>query len=272
MTPTTDTTTQFTTSADGTRIAYEVHGAGPALVIVDGAMCQRSMGPSAGLARELSGDFAVHVYDRRARGESGAGSKPWAIEREIEDLAAVIEAAGGSAHALGVSSGGALALEAAQRGLPIDRLALYEVPYILDDSRAPHPPDTPQRLRELVEGDERGQAVRAFMRMMGVPAPFIGLMRVLPAWKKMTGVAHTLPYDMAILNPHQQGVSLPVRRYDGVRAPTLAIAGGKSPAFMRNAQARIAESVANGSVETLAGQTHVVKPKVVAPVVAGFLA
>src|SRR3954452_19366152 len=92
--------TRFATSADGTRIAYEVHGTGPALVIVDGAMCQRALGPSAGLAKALAADFAVHVYDRRGRGESGAGVEPWSVDREIDDLAAIIDAAGGSAHVL----------------------------------------------------------------------------------------------------------------------------------------------------------------------------
>lgn len=126
------TRTQFATSADGTRIAYEVHGSGPALVFVDGAMCQRTLGPSASLAEALASDFSVHVYDRRGRGESDAGATPWSIDREIEDLAAIIEVAGGSAHVLALSSGAALALEAAARGLPIDRLAVYEAPFILD--------------------------------------------------------------------------------------------------------------------------------------------
>jgi pimeloyl-ACP methyl ester carboxylesterase len=267
----TTTGTQFTTSADGTRIAYEVHGSGPALIFVDGAMCQRSMGPSGGLAKELRADFAVHVYDRRGRGESDPGTSPWSLEREIEDLAAVVEAAGGSAHVLAVSSGAALSLEAARRGVPIDRLALYEAPFILDDTHPPHPADTPQRVQRLVDDGERGEAVKAFMRQVGLPAPFIGLMRVLPAWKKMTGIAHTLPYDLAIVTPYQQGEPLPDGHYADIGQETLVIAGGKSPVYMRNAQAAIAGALPHGMLETLPGQTHMVKAKVTGPVVSRFL-
>lgn len=268
---TTRTGTRFATSADGTRIAYEVHGAGPALVVVDGAMCQRTLGPSAGLAKALASDFTVHVYDRRDRGASDAGATPWSVEREIEDLAAVIDAAGGAAHVFAASSGAALSLEAARDGVPIDRLALYEAPFILDDTHAPHSVDAPQRLQDLVDRGRRGEAVKTFMRMVGVPAPFVGLMRVLPAWRKMTGIAHTLAYDLSIVVGHQQGEPLPDGRYADVEQETLVIAGGKSPQYMRNAQARIAEAVPNARLETLPGQTHMIKPKATCPVVTHFL-
>jgi pimeloyl-ACP methyl ester carboxylesterase len=265
------TGTRSVTSEDGTRIAYEVHGAGPALVLVDGAMCQRTLGPSADLAEALAGDFAVHVYDRRGRGESGAGATPWSLERELEDLAAVIDAAGGSAHVFGASSGAVLALEGAQRGLPIDRVGAYEAPFILDGTHSPNPLDVPARTQALVDEGKRGEAVKLFMRLVGVPAPFISLMRVLPAWKKMTGIAHTLPYDLAIVTPYQQGEPLPAGRYDRVTQETLVIAGGKSPEYMRNAQAAIAAAVEHGRLETLPGQTHMVKAKVTAPVLSRFL-
>ena len=261
---------QFVTSADGTDIAYEVHGSGPALVFVDGGMCDRTMGPSAGLAEALAPHFTVHVYDRRGRGESDTGATPWCIERELDDLAAMLDVAGGSAHVLALSSGAALALEAADRGLPITRLAVYEVPFVVDDSRAPHPADAPARVQELVDRDARGEAVKTFMRMVGLPAPFIGLMRLLPAWKKMTGIAHTLPYDLAIVNAHQRGEPLPEGRYAGVGVPTLVIAGGRSPRYLRNAQAAIAAAVPGALLTTLPGQTHMVKPKVTAPVVTRF--
>jgi len=262
--------TQFATSADGTKIAYEVHGTGPALVFVDGAMCQRTMGPAAGLAKALAADFTVHIYDRRNRGESDAGAEAWSIEREIEDLAAVIDAAGGSAHVFAASSGAALSLEAARAGLPIDRLALYEAPFILDDTHAPNPLDVPQQLQDLVDCGRHSEAVKRFMRIVGLPAPFVGLMRVLPAWKTMTGLAHTLPYDLSIVVPHQQGEPLPEGRYADVGPETLVIAGGKSPEYMRNAQARIAEAVPNARLETLAGQTHMIKPKPTCPVLTRF--
>src|SRR5512139_3866186 len=264
-------TTQYTTSADGTEIAYEVTGSGPALVLVDGALCHRAMGPARGLAEELSGSFAVYAYDRRGRGESGPGSSPYAVEREIEDLAAVIDAAGASAHVFGASSGGALALEAARSGVPIDRLALYEAPFIVDETHPGNDPRLPERLQELVDEGRRGEAVKTFMRTVGAPAPFIALMRLMPVWKKLTAVAHTLPYDLSIVIDHDQSRPLPAGYYEPVEPATLVVAGGKSPEYMRNAQAAIADAVPKGRLETLPGQTHMIKPKVVGPVLSRFL-
>src|SRR5215207_6773353 len=272
LTSPTNTGTQFATSADGTQIAYEARGTGPALVIVEGALCHRTMGVSAALTEALEDRFTVFAYDRRGRGESGAGATPWSLEREIEDLEAVIDAAGGHAHAFGASSGGALCLEAARRGVAIDRLAVYEVPFIVDRTHAPNLIDLPQRIAGMVERGRRGEAVKTFMRVVGVPAPFIGLMRVMPAWKKMIAVAHTLPYDLSIVIGHQQGEPLPDGCYDDVAQETLVIRGGKSPEYMRNAQAAIAAAVPRGTLETLAGQTHMVKAKATAPAVAQFLA
>ena len=266
----TPSSTQFATSADGTRIAYEATGSGPALVCVDGAMCQRTLGPARDLAKALAGDFTVHVYDRRDRGESDPGASPYHLDREIEDLQAVIDAAGGSAHVFAASSGAALALEAAGQGVAIDRLALYEAPFILDNTHAPNDLDLPEQLQAMVDSGRRGEAVKTFMRLVGVPAPLIGVMRVMPAWKKMTGVAHTLPYDLSIVVPFQQGRSLPEGRYDDVSPTTLMIAGSKSPDYMRNAQARIAESVPDARLVTLDGQTHMIKAKVTAPVITEF--
>ena len=264
------TATQYVTSADGTEIAYEVHGAGPALVIVDGALCQRALGPSAGLAKALAHEFSLHAYDRRGRGESGAGAAAWSVEREIEDLAAVIDAAGGSADVVAVSSGAVLVLEAARAGLAIGRIVLYEAAFILDDTHAPTPLDTPQRMRALVDEGRRGEAVKTFMRLVGLPAPLVGLMRVMPAWKQLTGIAHTLPYDMAMVVPYQQGRPLPPGRYDGVVQETLVLGGAKSPGYMRNAQAGTADALPNARAELLPGQTHMLKPKVVGPVAARF--
>jgi len=264
--------TQYATSADGTRIGYEVRGRGPALVVVDGALCQRIMGPSRGLAEQLAGRFTVYAYDRRGRGESGAGVAPYDLAREVEDLRAVIDAAGGHAHVLGVSSGAALSLEAARHGAPIDRLAVYEAPFIVDDTHPANDPRLPEQIEELVDQGRRGDAVKTFMRTVGVPAPFIVLMRVMPVWRKLTGIAHTLPYDMSIVVPHEQGRPLPEGFYAGVTMPTLVMAGGKSPEYMRNAQAAIASAVADARLETLPRQTHMVKAKVVGPVLAEFLA
>jgi pimeloyl-ACP methyl ester carboxylesterase len=271
MSSTTIGRTRFATSADGTRIAYEVTGEGPALVLVDGALSSREMGPSRSLADALAGEFRVIAYDRRHRGESGPGASPYATEREVEDLAAVIEATGGSAHVFGASSGGALALDAAGAGVPIERLAVYEAPFIVDDTRPGNDPQLPEQLAGMVAEGRRGDAVKTFMRTVGASAPMIAMMRLMPVWKKLTGVAHTLPYDLSIVIDHQQGRPLPDGHYDAVAAETLVLAGGKSPEYMRNAQAAIAEAVPNARFEVLPGQTHMIKAKVVAPVLAGFL-
>jgi pimeloyl-ACP methyl ester carboxylesterase len=271
MSTTTATTTSFATSADGTRIAYERGGSGPALVLVDGALCQRLMGPSRGLTKQLAGRFTVYAYDRRARGESAPGASPYDVAREVEDLLAVIEAAGGRAHVFGASSGGVLALEAAREGAPIERLAVYEAPFIVDGTHPPNDPRLPERLQAYVDEGRRGEAVTTFMRTVGAPGPFIALMRLLPVWRKLKAVAHTLPYDLSIVIEHEQGRPLPAGYYAEVAAETLVLAGGKSPEYMRNAQAAIAEAVPGARLETLAGQTHMIKPKVLAPVLAGFL-
>jgi pimeloyl-ACP methyl ester carboxylesterase len=266
------TGTRFATSADGTRIAYEVSGTGPALVLVDGALCRRELGPARPLAERLSASFTVHAYDRRGRGESGPGETAYAVEREVEDLAAVLAAAGGPAHVFGSSSGAALALAAAQQGLPIDRLALYEAPFIVDDTRAPNDPDLPDTFRRLVADGRRGDAVALFLRTVGAPRPMIAVMRLTPVWKRLCAVAHTLPYDLALVIEHQQGRPLPDGLYEAVSQPTLVIAGGKSPAYLHQAQAAVAAALAHGRLETLPGQTHMIKAKVTAPVVAAHLA
>jgi pimeloyl-ACP methyl ester carboxylesterase len=271
MNGTTTRETQVTASADGTSIAYEVIGTGPALVLVDGAMCQRAMGPARGLASQLADSFTVYAYDRRGRGESGAGSSPYAVAREVEDLVAVVYAGGGRAHVFGASSGATLALEAARQGAPIDRLVVYESPFIVDDTHPGNDAQLPERVRAMVDQGRRGAAVRTFLGTVGVPVPVMALMRLMPAWRQMTGVAQTLPYDLSIVVGHQQGQPLPTGYYDRVASDTLVIAGGKSPAYMRNAQAAIAGAVPRARLETLPGQTHMVKAKAVAPVLRAFL-
>lgn len=268
--------TQTTTSADGTTIAYDVTGSGPALVLVDGALCYRDFGPSKDLAAALSDRFTVHRYDRRGRGGSGplkpaAAGTTETVEQEVADLVAVIEAAGGHAHVLGQSSGAALALEAARAGVAIDRLVTYEAPYILDDSHAPNDPGLPREVEALVAAGKRGAAVELFMRTVGMPGLVAKAMRLMPAWRKLTGVAHTLPYDLGLVVPFEQGKPLPEGYLAAVKAPVLALAGGKSPAYMTHAQQQVAAAVSDGRFQELAGQNHMVKADALAPVAAEFL-
>jgi pimeloyl-ACP methyl ester carboxylesterase len=256
-------------SRDGTAIAVERTGRGPALVFVDGAMCYRASGPSRSMAAALAEHFTVFTYDRRGRGDS-SDTTPYEVGREVEDLEAVIREAGGHAVVFGVSSGAALALEAASHGVPITRLALYEAPFIVDDSRSALPDDfVPQMKTALAEG-RRADAVKMFMKLVGVPAVFILLMRLMPAWPKLTAIAHTLPYDLTIVGPHQRGLPLSTTRWSGATMPTLVMDGGKSPAWMRNATRALARVLPNATYRTLDRQTHMVKPKALTPSLVEF--
>jgi pimeloyl-ACP methyl ester carboxylesterase len=256
-------------SKDGTRIVFERFGSGPALILVDGALCYRGSGPSRPLARLLAERFTVFIYDRRGRGDSG-DTKPYAIEREIEDLGALIAEAGGTSCVYGVSSGAALALEAAHRGLPIRKLALYESPCIVDDTHAPIPGDFLTRLNGLVAEDRRGDAVKMFLGLVDLPAIAMLLMPLLPAWSKLKSVAHTLPYDITIVQDNQRGTPFPAGRWAGATMPTLAMDGSKSPAWMRNGMRALGGVLPNATFRTLEGQTHMLKADAAAPVLTEF--
>lgn len=258
-------------SADGTTIAYTRYGDGPPLILADGAMCHRSFGPMTKLGSLLARDFTVYTYDRRGRGESG-DTAPYAVEREVEDLAALIAAAGGSAGICGVSSGAALALEAAKHLPGITKLVLYEAPFIVDSTRTPMPEGYLEGLQGLIAAGRRGDAVKMFLSFVGVPGAVLRLMRVMPAWRKMTAVAPTLPYDISIVKGHQRGVPLDPAEFSAVTIPVCVLAGGKSPDWMRNGNRSLAEALRSGQHRVLPGQTHMVKAPVVAPVVREFFA
>ena len=259
------------TSSDGTTIAYDRVGSGPAVILVDGALCYRASGPSGPLAERLAEHFTVYTYDRRGRGDSG-DTQPYAVEREVDDLESLVKEAGGSASVYGISSGAALALEAANRGLPIEKLALYEAPFIVDGTHTPRPDDYLATMDGLIAADRRGDAVKLFMRTVGVPAIFITLMRIMPAWSKLKGVAHTLPYDFRVLGDTGSGRPLPAGRWANAPQPTLVMDGGKSPTWMRNGMRALADVLPNARYRTLNGQTHMLKPDAVAPVLVEFFA
>ena len=256
-------------SSDGTPIAYEKTGAGPPVVLVDGALCYRASGPSRGMAAALADRYTVFTYDRRGRGDSG-DTQPYSVDREVEDIQALVAAAGGSASVCGFSSGAVLALEAANRLPGITKLALYEPPFIIDDSRAPLPADYPDQLDDLIAADRRGDAVRLFMRQVGVPRVFVALMRLMPAWPKLKRVAHTLRYDAAVMGDTQDGTPLATERWTNVSAPTLAIVGGSSPTWMQQGMRSLADLLPTAEHATLPGQTHMVKAKALGPVLAEF--
>jgi pimeloyl-ACP methyl ester carboxylesterase len=256
-------------SRDGTPIAFERLGDGPPLILVDGALCHRRFGPMPKLAPLLARDFTVFMYDRRGRGDSG-DTAPYAIEREVEDIDALVREAGGSAFLYGVSSGAALALEAARRGLAIRKLALYEAPFIVDDSRPPLPEGYMTRLTGMIAENRRGDAVRQFMKVVGAPGILITIMRLTPAWSKLKAVAHTLIYDTHIVQDNQRGRPLPASRWASVAAPTLVAVGGKSPAWMKHGMEALANAIPRAKHHTLNGQTHMVTAKAQAPMLVEF--
>ena len=260
---------QSVVSRDGTQIAYEQSGAGPALILIGGAFGERTT--AAGLAALLAPRFTVFAYDRRGRGGSGA-TPTYAVEREVEDLEARIDGAGGAAFVYGHSSGAALAIEASAEGLPIGRLVLYEPPYIVDHSRTPMPPNFESRLRAAVAAGRPGDAVEAFWEVaLQMPPAAIADARKAPFWPHLESLAHTLPYDQAIVAPHQAGRPLPAEWARKITLPTLVLDGGDSPTYMRNAVAAVAELLPNAERRTIPGQGHGAPPDVMAPIVTEFL-
>ncbi|HWI17163.1 MAG TPA: alpha/beta hydrolase [Vicinamibacterales bacterium] len=258
-------------SKDGTPIAVDRLGSGPALILVDGAMCSRGFGPMPPLARELASQFTVYHYDRRGRGDSG-DAEAYEVQREIDDLAAVLQYAGGTAMVFGISSGAALAAEAARQLRGIRRLALYEAPYVIDNTHEPLPPTFIADTKALVAGNRRTDAVKKFMRYVGTPGIVVFFMPMLPFWKKLTAIAHTLPNDLEIIAPHHNSRPFPDGKWASVTVPTLVMAGGKSPAYMQNSMRSWAKTLPNAGHRTLEGQTHMVKQSVLAPALINFFA
>jgi pimeloyl-ACP methyl ester carboxylesterase len=258
------------TSKDGTTIAYDRAGDGPPVILVDGALCHRRFGPAGPLAARLTGDFTVITYDRRGRGDSG-DTPPYAVEREIEDIDALIAAAGGAAYLYGISSGAALAMDAAARLPGVRKVAAYEAPFIVDDTHPPRPDDHVAAMDALIAADRRGDAVTSFMRGVGVPGFGIAMMKLTPTWRKLKAVAHTIGYDYRVLGDTGAGRPLPADRWASVSVPVLVMDGGKSPDWMRNAQRAWAEVIPGAAHRTLPGQTHMLKPEAVTPVLREFL-
>jgi pimeloyl-ACP methyl ester carboxylesterase len=256
-------------SADGTTIAYSRAGQGPPLILVDGALCSRSFGPMPKLAAQLAPHFTVYTYDRRGRGGSG-DTPPYAIDREIEDIAALAALADGDVYLHGTSSGAGLALEAAKHIPAVSKLAVYEPPFIVDSTRPPIPDGFLAGLRQLIAENRRGDAVKMFMRLVGTPAIFTAVMPLTPIWGKLKAVAPTLVYDITIMQDHQRGAPLTEAEWAGVKMPTLVAAGGKSPGWMANGTRALADVLPDARYRVLPGQNHMVKPQAIAPVLTEF--
>lgn len=254
-----------TISRDGTPIAYRRSGQGPTVVLVSGAM---STGATvAPLAPLLADRFSVIAYDRRGRGESG-DTAPYAVAREVEDIAALIEEAGDEAALYGISSGGALALEVAASGLPVRQVAVYETPFADFGGGAEERAEYTAKLTEALAQGRRGDAVELFLRLTGLAENMIAGARQSPLWAGMEAIAPSLAYDNAVMG---DGL-VPRDRLASITAPVLAVAGGASPRWLREATRAVAEAAPEGTYRSLEGQTHMVDPAALAPVLAEFFA
>ena len=247
-------------SQDGTRIAFDRTGEGPPVVIVVGAFNDRST--AAPLAEALAARFTVFTYDRRGRGASG-DTQPYHVDREIEDLGAVIAEAGGAAFVFGYSSGAVLALRAAAHGLPITKLALYEAPLGAPTASAEHAP----RLAQLIAAGRRGDAVEYFQaKVVGIPEDVVARLRQAPFRPALEQMAATLVYECTIIGDG----SLPTALAASIARPALVMAGGASFPFMRTTAQALADALPHGQARILEGQTHDLVPAVLAPVLEQF--
>jgi pimeloyl-ACP methyl ester carboxylesterase len=253
-------------SNDGTQIAYDKRGTGPAVILVDGALCYRSFGPMPQLAEMLASHFTVYYYDRRGRGDSG-DTQPYALEREIEDLGALIDAAGGSAFVFGTSSGACLALETAvQLGNRIKKLAMYEPPYNADPVASEAWKEYRKDLQERLAENRRGDAAALFMTSVGTPEEQVQGMRQAPIWPIFEAVAPTLAYDAAVLGEDR---SIPIQKASQIEVPTLVMNGTVIPFMLGTAQT-LAGAIPHAEHRTLEGQPHDVNLEVLAPVLVEF--
>ncbi len=256
------------TSKDGTKIGYDKQGSGPAVILVDGALCYRGFGPMPGLAKLLVPHFTVFTYDRRGRGESGNGM-PASVEGEVEDLDALITEAGNSAYLVGLSSGGALVLETAIRlGSKVKKLAIYEAPYNSDVADVQAWKDYTAQISQNLAAGRRGDAVVAFMNFVGTPAEMVDGMKHSPMWPMFEAVAPTLAYDALVLGSERRPA--PVERAKRVSSPALVMNGGAGFPFMADTAKALAGAIPHARHRTLEGQRHDVSLEVLAPVLIEF--
>jgi pimeloyl-ACP methyl ester carboxylesterase len=259
------------TSRDGTPIAFDRLGEGPPVILVCGAMCGRAlMRPT---AEELAKHFTVFNYDRRGRGDSG-DTEPYAVEREIEDISALIVEAGGTASVYGHSSGAGLVLHAAAHGLPIAKIVLHDPPYAPDgDEEARRiSREYGENLKAVLSEDRRGDAVELFMTMVGMPQEMVEGMRYSPTWVELEAIAPTLAYDSEVMGDIGRDGTIPVDQAGRVTVPALVLTGGADYPWMTEVGRRLADAMPDGRHRVLEGQEHAVPPEVLVPVLAEFLA
>lgn len=259
-------------STDGTPIAFERIGGGPPVILVGGALGGRSAGHE--LAAALASSCTAIAFDRRGRGDSG-DTPPYAVGREVEDVAALIEAAGGTASIYGHSSGAVLGLEVARTlgAQAVPGLVVYEPPFVVDESRPAVPADAAERVEALVAAGRRGDAVEYFLRTAPlVPPEQVREMRSSPSWADFVALAHTLAYDFGVTDDTTGGSAAPLRRFASVAAPTLVLTGGASPGWFAKGADALVDVLPRAERRVVEGQTHAVELAVIAPIVAAFVA
>lgn len=256
------------TSKDGTTLAFDQYGSGPTLIFVNGALQYRAFSQGMHeLAELLAPHFTVINFDRRGRGDSG-DTLPYALEREIEDIEAFIERAGGSAYLYGISSGAALAMEAAAAlGSKVSNLAMYEAPYNDDPTARQAWAKYRQDIDEAIADGRPGDAVGLFMMLVGMPPEALEGMKHDPSWSVFEAIGHTLAYDAAALGAE---AAIPTARAAQVKVPALVMDGAESYPFMHAAAVAIADAMPQGQHRTLEGQTHEVSPEILAPILIEF--
>jgi pimeloyl-ACP methyl ester carboxylesterase len=258
-------------SQDGTNIGFDAWGDGPPLIMVDGATAHRAVSEIGVQVGELlRGQFRVYSYDRRGRGGSG-DTAPYAVQREIEDLAALIADAGTPATVCGMSSGSVLALDAAAAGLPITRLALFEPPFVVDGGRPPLPADYVQQLDAFVADGRRGDAAELFLTAAAnMPAEFAAGMRQSAFWPAMEAIAHTIAYDGRIMGSTMSGAPLPIDRWAAVTVPTLVMYGRGTEPWLISAARALVDLLPTASLEPVEGAQHNVAADVLAAALKQF--
>lgn len=259
------------TSKDRTKIAYDKQGQGRVVILVGGGLVDRS--ENMPLASELAKHFTVYNYDRRGRGKS-SNTLPYAVEHEIEDIDALIMEAGGTAYLYGVSSGGALVLEAAAAGLAVDKLAVYELPYSIDDAALERWEEYVKNLTAALARNRRDDALALFMQVAGSSEEQIKGAKQSPFWSGGVDLAHTLAYDAAVLGDH----GIPTARFTKINQPVLIVTGERIDPHMANQQPDFFGQAADAAVAaipqaeriTLKGQTHMADPKIIASMLVEF--
>lgn len=253
-------------SNDGTILAYDTLGGGPPLIFITGASCFRNFMPVLQDAKGFAKEFTVYNYDRRGRGDS-SDTQPYAIEREVEDIAAMIDAAGGKASLYGHSSGAVLALEAALRlADKVEKVVLYDPPYVHNKAEKAKYGELSKEVHALLDDGKNGPAMRTFLKGIGMPKFFVYLMPLMPGWKTMRKLAPTLAYDIELTRDLP-----PIARAIQVTVPMQIVVGEKSPESVKSSAKQLADAMPNVTLMTLSGQDHMVSAKALLPLLTKFL-